>query len=63
MLENSVSIVNAEMVVKQVRRKEDIEVTIKQVKTIMTDELGLGYRLARNVPVQANEARCLVLRQ
>ena len=64
MLENSVSIVNAEMVVKQVRRKEDIEVTIKQVKTItMTDELGLGYRLARKVPVQANEARCLVLRQ
>ena len=63
MLENSVSIVNADMVVKQVRRKEDIEVTIKQVKTIMTDELGLGYRLARKVPVQANEARCLVLRQ
>lgn len=63
MIENSVSIVNAEMVVKQVRRKEDIEVTIKQVKTIMTDELGLGYRLARKVPVQANEARCLVLRQ
>jgi len=63
MLENSVNIVNAEMVVKQVRRKEDIEVTIKQVKTIMTDELGLGYRLARKVPVQANEARCLVLRQ
>ena len=63
MLENSVSIVNAEMVVNQVRRKEDIEVTIKQVKTIMTDELGLGYRLARKVPVQANEARCLVLRQ
>jgi len=29
MLENSVSIVKAEMVVKQVRRKEDIEVTIK----------------------------------
>ena len=63
MLENSVSIVNAEMVVKQVRRKEDIEVTIKQVKTIMTDELGLGYWLTRKVPVQAYEARCLVLRQ
>ncbi len=63
MLENSVSIVNAEMVVKQVRRKEDIEVNIKQVKTIVTDELGLGYRLARKVPVQTNEARCLVLRQ
>ena len=63
MLENSVSIVNAEMVVKEVRRKEDIEVTIKQVRTVMTDELGLGYRLAKKVPVAANEARCLVLRQ
>ena len=29
MLENSVCIVNAEMVVKDVRRKEDIEVTIQ----------------------------------
>ena len=63
MLENSFCIVNAEMVVKQVRRQEDIEVTIKQVRTVMTDELGLGYRLAKKVPIQANEARCLVLRQ
>jgi len=51
MLENSVSIVNAEMVVKEVRRKEDIEVTIKQVRTVMNDELGLAYRLAKKVPV------------
>ena len=54
MLENSVSIVNAGMVVKDVRRKEDIEVTVQQVKTIMNNELGQGYRLAKKVPVQAN---------
>ena len=63
MLNNSVNIVKAEMVVKQVLRKEDIEVTIQQVKTIMKDELGLGYRMSRKIPVQANSPRCLLLRQ
>ena len=63
MLTNSVNIVKAEMVVKQVLRKEDIEVTIHQVKTIMKDELGLGYRMSRKIPVQANSSRCLLLRQ
>lgn len=29
----------------------------------MKDELGLGYRLSRKVPVQCNSERCLVLRQ
>jgi len=29
----------------------------------MKDELGLGYRMARKVPMQANTIRCLVLRQ
>ena len=29
----------------------------------MKDELGLGYRIARKVPIQANQERCLVLRQ
>ena len=63
MLERGVPIINSEAVVQQVRRKEDIEVTISQVKTIMKDELGLGYRVAKKVPIQANMERCLVLRQ
>ena len=29
----------------------------------MRDELGLRYRVAKKVPVQANQERCLVLRQ
>jgi len=63
MLENSTPIVKADMVVEQVRKKENLEVTIDKVKTVMKDELGLGYRIAKKVPVQANEMRCLVLRQ
>ena len=62
MLVRGVPIVKAEAVVDQVRRKEDIEATIVQVRTIMKDELGLGYRIARKVPIQANMERCLVLR-
>jgi len=63
MLENSITIVKADMVVEQVRKRENVEVTADQVKTVMKDELGLGYRMAKKVPVQANEMRCLVLRQ
>ena len=55
-------IVNAEAVVNQVRRREDIEVTVEQVRAAMKDDLGLRYRVAKTVPVQANQERCLVLR-
>ena len=51
MLENSITIVKADMVVDQIRKKENVEVNIEQVKTVMKDELGLGYRLAKKVPV------------
>ena len=44
------------------RKEEDVEVTTEQVKKIMKEELGLGYRLARRIPVQSNSERCLVLR-
>jgi hypothetical protein len=40
----------------------DIDITVLEVKTIMKDELGLGYRIAKKIPVQANTIRCLVLR-
>ena len=29
----------------------------------MKDELAMGYRMARAVPSQSNEERCLLLRQ
>mgnify|MGYP004023725743 CR=1 FL=1 len=33
------------------------------VNKVLRKELGLGYRLAKSVPVQSNSERCLVLRQ
>ena len=51
MLENSITIVKADTVVEQVRKKENVEVTAHQVKTVMKDELGLAYRLAKKVPI------------
>ena len=63
MLENRVPIVKAEVVVKAVKRNDNLTVTAKQVKSIMKDEMGLGYRMSRKVPVQSNSERCLVMRQ
>ena len=40
-----------------------IKVKLGQVKVILKDELGLGYRMAKKIPVQCNTERCLVLRQ
>ena len=51
MLDKYVPIINAEKVVKATREKENIMVTSHQVKTVMKDEMGLGYRLAKKVPV------------
>ena len=51
MLDKNVPIINADKVVKATREKENIMVTSHQVKTVMKDEMGLGYRLAKKVPV------------
>ena len=51
MLNKNVPIINADKVVKATREKENIMVTSHQVKTVMKDEMGLGYRLAKKVPV------------
>ena len=40
-----------------------LEVTPTHVKVILKAELGLGYRMAKKIPVQCNTERCLVLRQ
>ena len=40
-----------------------LEVSTKLVRTVMRKELGMGYRMAKKVPVQSNLERNLVLRQ
>ena len=43
-------IVKAEEVTTRVHQKYELKVTTEQVKSIMKDDLGLGYRMARAVP-------------
>lgn len=40
-----------------------LEVDDLLVRRVMRKDLKMGYRLARQVPVQSNSERCLVLRQ
>ena len=51
MLEKNVPIVNAKKVVEAAYAKEGITVTAYQVKTVMKDVMGLGYRMSKKVPV------------
>ena len=50
LLQESVPIVKADEVTSRVEEKHEVKVTTEQVKSIMKDDLGLGYRMARAVP-------------
>ena len=63
LLQASVPIKASSMVVQKVRDDTGIEVEIERVRAVLKDELGLGYRMAKKIPVQCNTERCLVLRQ
>ena len=47
----------------KVLKEADLEVNLKLVRNVMRKDLAMGYRLAKNVPIQSNTERCLVLRQ
>ena len=47
----------------KVLKEADLEVDLKLVRNVMRKDLAMGYRLAKNVPIQSNTERCLVLRQ
>ena len=51
MLSKNVPIVNAKKVVEAAYAKEGMTVTVYQVKTVMKDVMGLGYRMSKKVPV------------
>ena len=55
--------IKAQQVQDAVKSSKDIEVTRKFVTNMMRKELRMGYRLAKQVPIQSNNERCLVLRQ
>ena len=41
----------------------NLEVDLKLVRTVLRKDLGMGYRMAKKVPIQCNLERTLVLRQ
>ncbi len=63
MLERSIPIDNAMKVQRQAEQYHAVEISVPKVRTMLKKELGLGYRRARQVPIQGNSERCLVLRQ
>ena len=62
LLENNVPIKNANSIVDRVNAETNLEVNNYQVRNVLRKELGLGYRIAKKVPIQSNSERCLVLR-
>ena len=47
----------------RVNEHTDLEVKHSEVRSVLRKDLGLGYRIARKIPIQSNSERCLVLRQ
>ena len=44
----------AQQVQEQVKERNDIDVELQRIRTIMMKDLGLTYRIARKIPIQAN---------
>ena len=63
MLECSIPIENAAKVQMEVKRLHHVDLSVPKVGSVLKSELGLGYRVAKKVPIQVNSERCLVLRQ
>ena len=63
MLSANKQIVRALQVQKVVERNDGPKVGLELVRDVMKKDLGMGYRRARTVTIQANSERCLVLRQ
>ena len=63
LLANSIPIKSADSIVVRVNESTDLKVKHSEVRSVLRKDLGLGYRIARKIPIQSNSERCLVLRQ
>ena len=50
-------------VVGAVRNEHDIKVSSQYVCTVLTKDLGIGYKAIKRIPFKGNSTRCLALRQ
>jgi len=62
MLQANVPIVRAQQVQLAVKEQMHLDVNTKLVCSVMRKDLGMGYRMAKKVPIQSNLERQLVLR-
>ena len=46
----------------RVNEQTDLEVKHSEVRSMLRNDLGLGYRIVKKIPIQSNSERCLVLR-
>ena len=54
MMSRTNPIEKAQQVKEQVKERHDIDVELQRIRTIMKKDLGLTYRIARKIPIQAN---------
>ena len=60
MLDMNKPIVHAKLIQKAMREQSGLDVDEKLVCQVMRKDMGMGYRLAKTIPVQSNSERCLV---
>ena len=51
MLEKSIPIPNSNSIVIRVNEHTDLEVKKEEVRSVLRTDLGLGYRMAKKVPI------------
>ena len=61
MLQNNKSIVRLGQIQTAVQEQSDLEVSKRLISIVLRKDMGMGYRLAKTVPLQSNLERCLVL--
>ena len=52
----------ADSIVIRVNEHTDLEVKHTEVRSVLRSDLGLGYRIAKKIPLKCNSEWCLVLR-
>ena len=62
MLTRNKPIVRLQQLQEAVEENTGLDVSKNLVSQVLRKDLGLGYRLAKTVPIQSNDERCLVLR-
>ena len=62
-LEADAFIDSAESIQREIREEIDVEVKLKEVRRVMTEDLGMSYRKIKPISVNENKEKNIILRQ